>query len=163
MIDSEKLAGLEFFKGLPERALRAIAAVSREMSCPSGTVIFSPEQPSQWFYVLVEGSVRVTVFASPLPAPVTITVLATPGQAFGFSSVLGQGHHNSSAEAVGGTRIIAVDAGGFLEYLESDPAAGFLAMKRVAQVISRRLAATRKLLLETIVDYERPAGSMPEN
>jgi hypothetical protein len=36
-------------------------------------------------------------------------------------------------------------------------------MNQVARVISRRLGAMRRLLLETVIDYERPASTTPEN
>jgi CRP-like cAMP-binding protein len=163
MVDIKTLAGLELFEGLSNQALLPIAAVSKELRFAPGTVIFSPELASEWVFLLVEGSVRLTVFASALPEPVTIAVLTTPGQAFGFSSVVGQGHHNSAAEAVTAVRVIAIDGPPFLKYLEKEPTVGFTVMRRVARVISRRLAATRRLLLETIVDYERPTSTTPEN
>jgi CRP-like cAMP-binding protein len=163
MVEIKTLAGLELFEGLPEEALLAIAAMSKELRFAPGTIIFSPELSSEWIFLLVEGSVRLTVFASALPEPLTIAVLTAPGQAFGFSSVVGQGHHNSSAEAVTAVRAIAIDGPPFLKYLEKEPAVGFAVMRRVARVISRRLAATRRLLLETIVDYERQATTTPEN
>jgi CRP-like cAMP-binding protein len=163
MVDKKKLAGLELFGGLPDSALGAIASLSREMSFEPGAIIFSPEQRSKWIYQLVEGSVRLTVQASPLPQPITVAVVETPGQAFGFSSVLGQGHHNSSAEAATAVKTVAIEGQPFLAYLESDPVVGFAVMKRVARVISRRLGAMRRLLLETVIDYERPASTTPEN
>lgn len=163
MIDKEKLAGLELFKGLPERALEAVAALSEDRSYAPGAIIFSPEQSSEWIFLLLEGSVRLTVHASPLPEPVAVAVLETPGQAFGFSSVVGQGHHNSSAEAVTHVKAVAIEGPPFLAYLESDPVVGFAVMRRVARVISRRLAGLRRLLLETVIDYERPKSTTPEN
>lgn len=163
MVDPKKLAAMELFEGLPGHALHAIAAMCKEMRFAPGEVIFSPEQSSNWIYLLVDGSVRLTLHASPLPEPVTVAVLETPGQAFGFSGVVGQGHHNSSAEAVSGARVLAIDGHPFLDYLEKESGIGVLVMRRVARVISRRLAAMRRLLLETIIDYERPPSSTPEN
>lgn len=163
MVDKEKLAGLELFMGLPERALEAVAALSEDRSYAPGAIIFSPEQSSEWIFLLLEGSVRLTVHASPLPEPMTVAVLETPGQAFGFSSVVGQGHHNSSAEAVTHVKAVAINGPPFLAYLESDPAVGFAVMRRVARVISRRLGGLRRLLLETVIDYERPKSTTPEN
>jgi CRP-like cAMP-binding protein len=163
MVDRKTLARLELFEGLPEPALEAIAALSEERSYAPGAIIFSPESSSEWIFLLLEGSARLTVHASVLPEPLTIGVLETPGQAFGFSTVIGQGYHNSSAEAVTPVRAVAVQGPGFLAYLESNPAVGFTVMKRVARVVSRRLAALRRMLLETIIDYERPKSMMPEN
>ena len=163
MVDAKKLAAMELFEGLPDHALHAIGVMCKDMRFAPQAVIFSPEQSSRWIYLLVEGSVRLTVHASTLPEPVTVAVLETPGQAFGFSGVVGQGHHNSSAEAVSEVRVIALDGQPFLDYLEKEPAIGVLVMRRVARVISRRLAAMRRLLLETIIDYERPTSTTPEN
>lgn len=163
MPDKKTLSSLELFDGLPDPALEAIAALSEERNYPPGAVVFSPEQSSEWIFLLLEGSVRLTVHASVLPQPLTISVLETPGQAFGFSTVVGQGHHNSSAEAVTRVRAVAIKGPPFLAYLESNPAVGFTVMRRVARVISRRLAALRRQLLEIVIDYERPKGTLPEN
>jgi len=163
MIDTETLAGLEFFVGLPERALAAIAEIAEKRRYAPGEIIFSPERSSEWAFVLLRGSIRLTVHASALPEPVTLASLETPGQAFGFSSVVGQGHHNSSAEAVTEAEAVAVHGPRFLDYLEKNPEVGFTVMRRVARAISRRLATLRRLLLETIVDYERLDSTIPEN
>jgi hypothetical protein len=50
-----------------------------------------------------------------------------------------------------------------MDFLAANPETGFLVMRRIAAVISRRLGTMRKLLLETIIDYERPASATPEN
>jgi CRP-like cAMP-binding protein len=163
MISKEALAKLSLFEGLPDGALAEIAGMSQELSFGPDTTIFSPEQPSQHLYVLLEGSIRLTLFVSLLAGPVTVTSLKAPGQAFGFSSVVGKGHHHSSAEASTKVRVLAVEGRTLMDYLEKEPAVGFVVMKRIAAVISLRLAAMRRLLIETINDYERPASATAEN
>jgi CRP/FNR family cyclic AMP-dependent transcriptional regulator len=163
MVDKKTLAALELFEGLPDRALEAVAAMAEEKRYAPGGIIFSPQLSSDWAFLLLAGSVRLTVHASSLPEPVTVAVLETPGQAFGFSTVIGQQHHNSSAEAVTDVRAVAIHGPKFLEYLERDHEVGFVVMRRVAKALSRRLATLRRVLLATVVDYETPAGSIPEN
>jgi CRP-like cAMP-binding protein len=163
MVDKKTLAGLELFEGLPDRALEEVAALSQERSYAPGEIIFSPERASEWAFLLLKGTVRLTVHASSLPEPVAIASLETPGQAFGFSTVVGQGHHNSSAVAVTEVEAVAIDGPRFLDYLEKEPAVGFVVMRRVARALSRRLDTLRRHLLQTIVDYERPASTIPEN
>jgi CRP/FNR family transcriptional regulator, cyclic AMP receptor protein len=163
MVDKKTLAGLELFEGLPDRALDEIAAIAEELRYPPGGVIFSPERSSEWAFLLLSGSVRLTVHATSLPEPVTVAVLETPGQAFGFSTVIGQQHHNSSAEAVTEVRAVALHGPKFLAYLERDREVGFIVMRRVAKALSRRLATLRRMLLDTVVDYETPSSSIPEN
>ena len=163
VVDERTLSGLELFAGLPDRALAAVADLADRKRFAPGEIIFSPERSSQWAFLLLSGSVRLTVHASALPEPVTLATLETPGQAFGFSSVIGQGHHNSSAEAITAVEAVAVDCPRLLDYLQKDPEVGFVVMSRVARAVSRRLAALRRLLLETIIDYERPVSTIPEN
>jgi CRP-like cAMP-binding protein len=163
MVDKKMLGALELFEGLPDRALEAVAAISEERRYPAGGIIFSPEQSSEWAFLLLAGSVRLTVHASSLPEPMTVAVLETPGQAFGFSTVIGQQHHNSSAEAVTDVRVVAIHGPKFLAYLEKDAEVGFVVMRRVAKALSRRLATLRRVLLDTVVDYETPASTIPEN
>ncbi len=163
MVDKKTLAGLELFVDLPDRALDAIAAVAEKKRYAPGDIIFSPERASDQAFLLLKGSVRLTVHASSLPEPVAIASLETPGQLFGFSTVIGQGHHNSSAEAVTEVEAVAVDGPRFLAYLGKEPEVGFVVMSRVARALSRRLATLRRHLLQTIVDYERPKSTTPEN
>jgi hypothetical protein len=91
MVTSEMLAKLELFEGLPEEALRSIAAFCDQAS-------FEPQR----------------------------TIL-------------------------------------LMQYLTQNPAVGFVVMQRVAQVMSQRLGAMRKLLIETIIDCDRPASALAEN
>lgn len=163
VVPKETLAKLSLFEGLPDGALQAIASFSREMTYGPETVIFSPDTAADHLYVLLEGSVRLTVFVSPLSGPVTVTVLGTPGQAFGFSSLFGSPHHNSSAEAGSRVRTVAVRGRELMDYLAKEPGTGFTLMTRVAQRISNRLAALRRLLIETIIDYERPESAIADN
>ncbi len=58
---------------------------------------------------------------------------------------------------------VAVNGPRFLDYLGKDPEVGFVVMSRVAGALSRRLATLRRLLLEMIIDYERPGSTIPEN
>jgi CRP/FNR family transcriptional regulator, cyclic AMP receptor protein len=163
MVDTKTLSGLELFVGLPDRALTAIAALSEMKRYAPGEIIFSPERASELAFLLLQGKVRLTVHATSLPEPVTLASLETPGQAFGFSTVLGQGHHNSSAEAVTAVEAVAINGPRFLGYLEKDTEVGYVVMRRVAGALSRRLATLRRHLLETIIDYERPPSTIPEN
>ncbi len=162
MVPKDVLAKLSLFQGLPEAALDHLAGLADGLSFAAETTIFSPEQPSEDLYVLLEGSVRLTLYVSPVSGHVTVTVLKTPGQAFGFSAVVGTGHH-SFAEAETGVRVLALHGRALMDFLEKEPAVGFVVMKRVATVISQRLAALRRQLVEVITDYERPPSATAEN
>jgi hypothetical protein len=100
VVDPKTLGELELFVGLPGRALEAIAAIAEKKRYAPGEIIFSPERASEWAFLLLQGSVRLTVHASSLPEPVTLASLETPGQDLRLLHGRRPGHHNSSAEAV---------------------------------------------------------------
>jgi CRP-like cAMP-binding protein len=125
MISVKTLAGMELFEGLPEEDLKKIASLSHEVSFPAQTSIFSPEKNAEHILLVLKGTVGLTVHASPLADPVTISVLNTPGQVFGFASVLGQPHHNSSALAMTDVKALAID-GDRLKFQALTPAGALL-------------------------------------
>jgi CRP-like cAMP-binding protein len=163
MVTSETLANLELFKGLPDEALRSIVAFCQEASFTEGTIIFAMGRPADRIYLLLEGTVRMAIFSTPLPEPVTITVLRTSGQVFGWSAVIGSGHYSSAAQAVTNVRTFAIEGQALMDYLTDNPTVGFVVMMRVARVVSQRLGAMRKLFLETVIDYEKPVDATAEN
>jgi len=163
MVSNAILAKLELFNGLPEETLQAVASLCQETAFDKDTSIFAMGQPASRIYMLFEGTVRLSISATALPGPVTITVLQTPGQTFGWSAVIGSGHYTTTARAVTSVRAIAIDGEALMNYLIENPCTGFEVMRRVAQVISQRLGAMRKLLLETVIDYEKPAQATAEN
>jgi len=163
MVTKEMLVGVELFEGQPDDILDSVAAMCQHVSFAQGTTIFGVGQPADRIYLLLEGTVRLSISATPLPEPVTITILQTTGQAFGWSAVMGSGHYTTSAHAVTDVRAIAVEGNTLVNYLIETPCTGFEVMRRIAQVMSRRLGAMRKLLLETVIDYEKPAQATAEN
>jgi CRP-like cAMP-binding protein len=148
MVTIQTLANNSLFEGLPDDALTAIADLCHEESLASGTTICGEGRPADRVYLLQEGTVGLSVSLTSRPAPLTISMLKSPGQAFGWSAVVGSGYYTASAQAVTDVRIIAVDGHALTAYLEQNPAVGYEVMKRVAQVVSYRLGTIRKLLLD---------------
>jgi len=163
MVTAETLAHFEVFEGLPDNALQAIVPLCREVSFASGTKIFTMGHLADRIYLLLEGTVRLTIHATALPEPMTITVINTPDRVLGWSAIIGSGHYSSTALAVTDVRAIAIDGHALMDFLNQNPCDGYVVMMRVAQVISQRLGAMRKLLLETVIDYEKPATATAEN
>jgi CRP-like cAMP-binding protein len=163
VIDNATLAKLELFEGQPQEVLQAIGALCHESAFDKGTFIFAMGQPANRIYLLLEGTVRLSISATALPEPVTITLLQTPGQAFGWSAIIGSGHYTTAAQATTDVRVITLDGQALMNYLIENPCTGFEVVRRVAQVMSQRLGAMRKLLLETVIDYEKPAQATAEN
>ena len=152
MLPSEMLATIDLFQGLPDDTLESIACLCREASFAAKTVIFAEGRQADRIFVLLEGTVDLTVSPTSLPEPMTVTRLKSRGQAFGWSAVVGSGHYTSAAHAVTDVRAIAIDGRALSDYLEQNPCEGFVIMRRIAHIVSRRLGTIRTVLLETVCD-----------
>jgi CRP-like cAMP-binding protein len=145
----QTLASVGLFEGVPADALAAIADLCHEKSFDAGTIICAEGHSADLIYLLQGGTVGLFVSPTSRPTPLTVSLLETPGQAFGWSALVGSGFYTAAAQAVTDVRAVGLDGRALVAYLEQDPAAGYVVMKRVAQVVSYRLGIMRSLVLET--------------
>lgn len=157
------LATLELFEGLPGEALEAIATLCQPVTFAAQSVIFAMGQPAERVYVLLEGTVRLSLVQSPAQEPITITLLKSPGQVIGWSALIGGGHYSAAAQALTDVRTITIDGKALMAYLETNPAAGFVVMRRIAQIISQRMGLLRRLMMDTVRECDSPADAVEEN
>ena len=163
MVSSETLAGMDLFQGLPADGLGAIAAMCREETFPAKTVFFAVDRPADNMYLLLEGSVGLTIEPVPTSPPLTVSILNSHGQLFGWSAIVGPRNYTATAQAMTVVRVITLDGHALMEFLEQHPAVGVIVLKRLAQLISLRMSELRRLLAETIRDYEHPPEALREN
>jgi len=163
MVTNETLAKLDLFEGLSDEVLLSIAALCREVSFEAEASIFAMGHAANDIYLLLEGTVRLVVYPTALPEPMTLTLLKTPGQAFGWSALVGSGHYTAVAQAVTDVRAIAIEGRALMGYLARKPEVGFVLMTRIAQVVSQRLGFMRRLLLDTVRECDSLAQAVREN
>lgn len=152
MVTSEALTRMELFEDLPEGVLNCLTDLCSAEAFCEGTIIFAAGRRADRIYLLDEGTVDLLVYPTSLPEPMTIARLKTPGQTFGWSAVVGSGYYTASAQATTDVRAIALEGRALVECLEDNPCEGFIVLRRIAQVVSNRLATIRTLLLETVCD-----------
>ena len=152
MITAEILAKMELFSGIPDQVLNCIAELCKEESFPAQTILFATGRPADCIYLLLDGTVSLKVFPTSLPEPLTIARLRGPGQAFGWSAVVGTGYYTASAEATNDVRVVSLSGKALVECLADNPCEGFEIMRRIADIVSQRLTTVRTLLLETVCD-----------
>jgi CRP-like cAMP-binding protein len=150
MVAIQTLARMDLFEGLPDQALAAIAPLGQERSFAPGETIVSEGYPAEHIYLLQEGTAALFVSPSSQPARVNVSLLDLPGQTFGSSALVGSGYYTATVKAVTDVHAVAMDGLALLDYFEQNPAAGYGVMRRVAQLVSYRLATMRALALETV-------------
>jgi hypothetical protein len=104
----------DLFRGMSKDFLKKVMEITTKESHEKGAVLF--------------GEMGHVVF-----------VVSRPGEAFGWSSLIGRNLYSASAECKVPTRLLKMEKEKFLEILEKDPANGFIFFKRLAATLGNRL------------------------
>jgi CRP-like cAMP-binding protein len=138
-----------FFFGMAPEHLDIVVSGAREARFKPDEVLFRESEPANRFY-LIEGG-RVAVEAH-LPADGSFHIQTLgPGDVLGWSWLFPPFVWHFQARALEPTRSVVLNGAHLLVKAEQNKAFGYELMKRVAQVVIRRLQATRKELLDAEV------------
>jgi CRP-like cAMP-binding protein len=130
------------FVGLPQAELEALATCLRPRRVPRGTIIFLEGDPGESLYVIEHGTVKIAL-TSPEGKELVLALLG-PGDFFGDLTLLDGDPHSADAVAKTDCRLLLLQRGAFLGFLETHPrAAGAM-----LAVLSRRLRRNTVMLQE---------------
>ncbi len=150
MTDVKTLSLIDLFRDLPEPLLEEIGGFCQEISVPKGKLIFNIEDKADKLHVLLSGHVNIRVRMATRPDYLTVSVINQPYQAFGWSGVVAPHHYTASAICEEDCRLLAIDGPKLMAALERFPEAGFVVMRRVAEIISGRLRSSHVALIKTL-------------
>lgn len=119
---------------------------AKEAKYKAGEVIFRQGEPANLFHLIVSGKVLLEAH-EPADGTVPVQTLG-PGDLLGWSWLFPPFAWNFQARAVEPTEVIALSGGHLLASAEQDNEFGYELMKRVAQVVIKRLQGARKQLLD---------------
>ena len=75
-----------------------------------------------------------------------------PGQVFGWASLVGAGRRTVTASCAQASRVFVLPAAGLKTMFEADNALGYVIMKKLSDIISKRLQKRTDKLIETWVE-----------
>lgn len=150
---SELVSGGEVFDGLSRGHLQDIARCGSIARFPAGTAILREGQRADRFFVLLRGTVALEV-ASPERGTLVIQTLA-PGDTLGWSWLFPPHRWHLDATARDAVVAMAFDAACVRARCEADHELGHLLMARFADIMLRRLMATRLQLLDVYAHGSR--------
>jgi len=104
------LKGVDFFSRCTTRELSQIAAISEEVSCPSGDVIFHEGDPNNALFVVLTGSVKLEKEKEDVGT-------IGPNEAFGVWSLFDEEPRLVDAVAAEETRLLRLDREDFFDLL----------------------------------------------
>ena len=132
-----------FFKDLAQEHLDFIVGCSRNVVFKSGEVILKEEEPADKFYLVRGGHVAIYIAQ---PREITIETIRE-GDILGFSWFIPPYRYRFSAKALEVTHAISLDGKCLREKCEKNSDLGYQLLKRLVNVLTERLEATRLQLL----------------
>jgi len=137
---------LAFTQGLEPDQQDRIADIASARDWNVGVTVFREGDLDSNLYVVEEGRVAIEIA---VPGRERLTILTVgPGEVFGWSSLFLQRAKTASARTVEPTRAVVLAADPLREICDADPRLGYLLTRRILDVVSERLKATRIQLLD---------------
>jgi CRP-like cAMP-binding protein len=128
------------FAALDESEIQALAELVQEKSLAQDENIFWEEDPSDWFYLVSRGKVKIFKSASS-GKEITLSFFG-PGEVFGEVAVLENQPYPASAQAVSPVNLIGIKKADFWNFLVTHPP---IALK-IISVLSGRLREAQSRL-----------------
>jgi len=130
----------ELFTGIAEGTLAALTALATREEFAAGSSLYTPGDPAEDFFVLDSGRVEFQIGRDERTSPAGF--MLNRGEVFGWAALLeNQPHRIASARALEKSVLLRINGRQALKLLESDPASGYLVMRRLSALIARFLAA----------------------
>lgn len=164
------LTDFSFFSDIEPETLEMIAQKGDVLEFESENIVFQIEDVSEHIYGLLEGEVDLSLVfkdkvlkteieyeeaiqASIVDEERSIVVdTVYQGQVFGWSSLVGSGRRTVTAQCTKPSRVIAFAAADLETMFEEDYSLGYTIMKKLGDIISKRLKNRTNKLIETWVE-----------
>ncbi len=132
----------DILRGMSKDFVKEFMDITMKESHKKGYFLFREGKSASHFYILLKGCVKLRIGET---GPMVYTV-DYPGEAFGWSSLVGRDVYSASAECREPTKLLKIDVGKLQEILEKDPANGLIFFKRLAGTLGNRLLQTYKMM-----------------
>ncbi len=150
MATNAPLSKFALFRNLPEELLDKVAALSKEERFSQGDVIFREGEQADKLHFLLDGEIVLKVKLTSRPESISVSVVSQRFESFGWSGVVPPYHYTASAICEADCKILTVPGEDFMKVLSENPAAGFIVMQRITELIASRLRNSRQALLKTL-------------
>jgi CRP-like cAMP-binding protein len=136
------LYAADLFGGIEVSQLDLLFGDVEVLTCPAGTILFTPEDSSERLYILRQG--RVDLYRLTTSGKRLVTRRIIPGSTFGMMGLLGQTMQGNFAEATQDSDVYMITREGVLALLKQRPDIAL----RILEIVGNRL----RLLEERLVD-----------
>jgi CRP/FNR family transcriptional regulator, cyclic AMP receptor protein len=123
------------FKDLNHEAINDISEVAHEETYQQGTVLFAAKDPANHFYILVEGSVKLTIGEENRKE----YLVKNLGETFGWSSVVGNRFYTAQAECLIPTTLLKIAKSDLEKVFDTYEESGRRFFQSLAKALGHRL------------------------
>jgi CRP-like cAMP-binding protein len=142
---TEAITKHPFFHGMKPEHLTVFTEGAKATGFKAGDVLFREREPASQFYLIESGNIALEAH-EPATGTVLVQTLGA-GEVLGWSWLFPPFTWHFQARSIEPTNVIILNGAHLLVTGERDRDFGYELMKRLAQVVIRRLQATRKELL----------------
>ena len=133
----------DLLKGVGRRFIKKFVKIMVDESHLQGAFLFNEGDPADNFYVLEEGSVKLSIGEE---GHIT-HIVSKRGEAFGWSSLVEHDVYTASAECLAPTKVLKIAKDELNRILENHPADGLIFFRRLAGTVGERLISAYNLFL----------------
>ena len=137
------LQEIELFDGIHPEIMNEIVNICSDENYPQDTVLFKMGEEAEYLYILEEGIVKLVIENG---GTITFT-LEESGEVFGWSSLVESGHYTASGVCATDVKALKIDRDELNKIFNLHPNVGLKVLKRLGDVISRRLTDAYRDLL----------------
>lgn len=134
----------ELFLGTSMDFVQKFMDISQMSSHAAGDILFREKDPAEKFYILIDGSVKLTVGE---PAHVVYNAQRN-GEAFGWSSLIDRDIYSASAECIAPSKLLITGSRQFSTVLSNDPSNGVIFFRQLAATLGNRLLESYKMIAQ---------------
>ena len=138
MVSAEWLRKAELFGTLDNSQLNTLLSQSQVEDFPQGKIIFRQGEPALYLYVLIGGSVELTVKAEEKIDFMT-SKIEREGAVFGSPALMEPFRYNVTAVCLKPSKVLVLNANHMKKAMEEDPKMGMEVMKKLASIYFKRL------------------------
>ena len=147
---------MDLFPGMARDFVKRVLDITARETIPEGAVIFGQGDPADYFYILLKGRIRLTIGEDGH----SVYVVSKPGEAFGWSSLLGRKYYSASAQCMEETRLLRMEKTKLQEILDKDPINGLIFFKKLSGILGNRLLQIYQMISSAPeADSSRSYGS----
>ena len=125
----------DLFRGMSKDFVKKVYDTAVKESFTDGELIFPEGEKAKYFYILLKGRVKLEIgeFRQ------LVYTVEHPGEAFGWSSLVGRENYSASAKCMADTKLVKFDGDTLFTLLEKDPSNGLQLFRRLSGALGERL------------------------